>query len=81
VLFFILFFCLGGPKLLQLQNLGGYFVVFFLGGQNRNFGKVRGLKLQLSLYFNHIVLDFIKIILFNLKIKVDPNNFFKIYHD
>jgi len=38
-----------GPKLLQLQNLGGCFVVFFLGGQNRNFGKVRGLKLQLSL--------------------------------
>jgi len=38
-----------GPKLLQLQNLGGCFVVFFLGGQNRNFGKVRGLKLQLNL--------------------------------
>jgi len=37
-----------GPKLLQLQNLGGCFVVFFLGGQNRNFGKVKGLKLQLS---------------------------------
>jgi len=31
-------------------------------------------------YFNHIVLDFIKIILFNLKIKVDPNSFFEIYH-
>ena len=38
-----------GPKLLQLQNLGGCFVVFFLRGQNRNFGKVRGIKLQLSL--------------------------------
>ena len=37
-----------GPKLPQLQNLGGGFVIFFLGGQNRNFGKVRGLKLQLS---------------------------------
>jgi len=49
--FFCFFFCLGGPKLLQLQNLGGCFVVFFLGGQNRNFGKVRGLKLQLSLLF------------------------------
>jgi len=49
VLFFILFFCLEGPKLLQLQNLGGCFVVFFLGDQNRNFEKVRGLKLQLSL--------------------------------
>ena len=41
-----------GPKLLQLQNLGGCFVVFFLGGQNRNFGKVRGLKLQLSQYIS-----------------------------
>jgi len=40
---------LWGPKLLQLQNLGGCFVVFFLGGQNRNFGKVTALKLQLSL--------------------------------
>jgi len=38
-----------GPKLPQMQNLGGCFVVFFLGGQNRNFEKVRGLKLQLSL--------------------------------
>jgi len=31
-----------------MQNLGGGFVVFVLGGQNRNFGKVRGLKLLLS---------------------------------
>jgi len=38
-----------GPKLPQMKNLGGHFVVFFLGGQNRNFVKVRGLKLQLSL--------------------------------
>jgi len=38
-----------GPKLPQVQNLGGGFVVFFLGGQNRNFGKVRGLKRLLSL--------------------------------
>jgi len=38
-----------GPKLLQLQNLRGCFVLFFLGGQNR-FGKVRKLKLQLSLF-------------------------------
>jgi len=43
------FFGLGGPKMLQLQNLGGGFVVFFLGGQNRNFVKVRGRKLLLSL--------------------------------
>jgi len=50
-----------GPKLLQLQNLGGCFVVFFLGNQNRNFGKVRGLKLQLSLILNWSQL------LFNLK--------------
>jgi len=28
----LLFFVLGGPKLLQLQNLGGSFVVFFLSG-------------------------------------------------
>jgi len=32
-----------------VQNLGGGFVVFFfLGGQNRNFEKVRELKLLLS---------------------------------
>jgi len=30
------------------QNLGGHFVVFFLGDQNRNFVKVKGLKLQLN---------------------------------
>jgi len=40
-----------GSKLPQMQNLGSCFVVFFLGGQNRNFVKVRGLKLQLSLIF------------------------------
>ena len=46
----LFFFDLGGPKLLQLQNLGGGSVVFFiLGGQNRNFVKVRGRKLLLSL--------------------------------
>jgi len=36
-----------------VQNLGGGFVVFFLGGKNRNFGKVRGLKLLLTLLFPH----------------------------
>jgi len=45
---YLFIFGLGGAKLLQLQNLGGNFVVFFLGGQNRNFVKVRGRKLQLS---------------------------------
>jgi len=41
-----------GPKLLQLQNLGdGFVVFFFFGGQNRNFGKVRGLKLLLNLKY------------------------------
>jgi len=40
-----------GSKLSQLQNLEGGFVVFLLGGKNRNFGKVNGLKLQLSLQF------------------------------
>jgi hypothetical protein len=41
-----------GLKLPQMQNLGGRFVVFFfLGGQNRNFVKVRELKLQLSRFF------------------------------
>ena len=44
-----------GPKLSQVQNLGGCFVVFFLGGQNRNFEKVRGLKLQLSLNYSNII--------------------------
>ena len=33
-----------GPKLPHVQNLGGGFVVFFLGGQNRNFEKVWGAK-------------------------------------
>jgi len=42
---------LGGQNCQQLQNLGGGFVVFFLGGKNRNFRKVRGLKLLLSLFF------------------------------
>ena len=37
-----------GPKLSHMQNLGGGFVVFFLRGQNRNFEKVRGLKLLLG---------------------------------
>jgi len=40
-----------GPKLPQMQNLGGGFVVFFLRGQNRDFEKVRGLKLLLSHVF------------------------------
>jgi len=39
----------GGSKLLQLQNLGTILSFFFLGGQNRNFEKVRGLKLLLNL--------------------------------
>ena len=45
---FLLKIGIGGPKLLQLQNLGDNFVVFFLGGQNCNFMKVRGRKLLLS---------------------------------
>jgi len=45
--------CHWGPKLPQMQNLGGRFVIF-LGGQNRNFVKVRGLKLQLSKKYNLI---------------------------
>ena len=44
-----------GPKLPQVQNLGGCFVVFFLGDQNRNFEEVRGLKLQLSLKKSKLV--------------------------
>jgi len=50
VLLYLFIFLFGGPKLLQLQNLGVFFLFFFLGGQNRNFEKVRGLKLQLSLF-------------------------------
>jgi hypothetical protein len=38
------------PKLPHVQNLGR-FCSFFLEGQNRNFGKVKGLKLLLSLSF------------------------------
>jgi len=47
VIIFIFIFDIGGLKLLQMQNLGGRFIVFFLG-QNHNFVKVRELKLQLS---------------------------------
>jgi len=32
---------LGGPKLPQVQNLEGDFVVFFLRGKNHNFRKVK----------------------------------------
>jgi len=42
------FFWPWGAKTAHMQNLGDRFVVFFRG-QNRNFLKVRGLKLQLSL--------------------------------
>jgi len=47
MIFFLPKIDLGRPKLLQLQNLGGGFVVF-LGGQNRNFMKVMRRKLILS---------------------------------
>jgi len=33
-----------GPKLQQKVNLGGLKRVVFLGGQNHNFGKLRGPK-------------------------------------
>jgi len=39
-----------GAKTATVAKLRGLFCsFFFLGGQNRNFEKVRGLKLQLSL--------------------------------
>jgi len=48
-----------GPKQPQVQNLRGGFVVFFLGGQNRNFEKVKGLKLLLSQsYFPNVQIIF-----------------------
>lgn len=40
-----------------MQNLGGNFIVFLLGGQNRNFMKVKGLKLLLSLIINVLCLS------------------------
>jgi len=40
-----------GLKLPHVHNLGGGFVAFFLGAQNRNFEKVRELKLSLSQLF------------------------------
>ena len=64
-----------GPKLLQLQNLGGCFVVFFLGGQNRNFGKDRGLKLQLSLK----IMFFFIMINQNILWKFPTSNKFQVY--
>jgi len=40
-----------GAKTATVAKLRGLFCsFFFLGGQNRNFGKVKGLKLQLSLF-------------------------------
>jgi len=56
VIFFYFYFGFRGPKLLQMQNLRGRFVVFFLRGQNRNFVKVRGLKLQLNLLFSNVLM-------------------------
>jgi len=53
VLFFLFFFGLGGAKIATVAKLGGGFVVFFLGGKNRNFVIVRGRKLLLSLNLNH----------------------------
>jgi len=38
-----------GPKLPHVQNLGVGFVVFFVKSQNRNFKKVKRLKLLLNL--------------------------------
>jgi len=56
MLFFFIFFSLGGQKLPQLQNLRSNFVVFFLEGQNRNFEKVRGRKPLLSLLIKNIAI-------------------------
>jgi len=51
VIFFI-YFLPWGAKTSTVAKLRGLFCSFFLGGQNRNFEKVRGLKLQLSqIYF------------------------------
>jgi len=47
VLFFFIFLTLGA-KTATYAKLRGRFVVFFLEGQNRNFVKIKGLKLQLS---------------------------------
>jgi len=46
---FIFIFLSWGAKTATVAKLRELFCSFFLGGQNRNFGKVRGLKLQLSL--------------------------------
>jgi len=50
VLFFKIFFALGA-KTATAKLKGLFCSFFFLGDQNRNFEKVRGLKLQLSLFF------------------------------
>jgi len=47
--FFLKIFLPWGAKTATVAKLRGLFCSFFLGGQNRNFEKVRGLKLQLSL--------------------------------
>jgi len=52
VIFLNFFFFAMGAKLLQMQNLGGRFEVFFLGGQNRNSVKVRGLKTAIKPIYN-----------------------------
>jgi len=45
----MLFFLPWGPKVLQMQNLGGRFVVFILMGPKSQLYESQGLKLQLSL--------------------------------
>jgi len=40
-----------GPKPQKRRYLGGGFVFFLLGDQNRNFLKYRGPKLLLNLFF------------------------------
>jgi len=57
-----------------MQNLWGRFVVFLLGGQNRNFMKVRGLKLQLS----QKKLKFEKVFLNNLRRRATAHHLWRV---
>jgi len=45
----VIFFLSWGAKTATVAKLKGRFCSFYLGGQNRNFEKVKGLKLLLSL--------------------------------
>jgi len=53
MLFFLFFLALGVKTVINTKLRGPFCSFVFLRGQNHNFVKVRGLKLQLSLILNN----------------------------